>query len=66
MPVKQPKPVGDLTACPECKKVYRLPFGLRPNDGRTIQEQFPNATPEQREMYITGLCEKCQKIYFGH
>lgn len=60
------EPFEDLVSCPQCRKVYILPFGSRPKDGRTIQKQFPSATPIQREMYMTGLCsDSCWDKYLG-
>lgn len=53
-----------LVTCPFCSTRFPLPFGPRPHDGRAIQDTFPHATPEQREMYITGLCVSCQESTF--
>lgn len=44
-----------LTICPTCEKHYKPVLGDRDPD-RIIQEQFPEATPEQREQLITGIC----------
>ena len=52
-----------LTVCPECKKQYPPVLGERPEgDKRPIQFIFPDATIEQREQLISGLCSnRCWK-----
>lgn len=35
------------------------------NTGRFIQEIFTYLTPEQREILITGMCDKCWKELFS-
>lgn len=64
-PVNTPaEPLANQRRCPACLRIYDLPFG--PRDGRPIQVQFPTATPEQREMYLSGLCStKCWNDFLG-
>lgn len=55
--------------CPRCHKVVELPLKeaelLAWNPDETfIQNQFPQLTPGQREMLISGLCEKCWNEIF--
>lgn len=58
------KDTNGNTICPNCKKHYKPILSER--DDRKIQEQFPNATPEEREQLITGLCSTaCWKKYLG-
>lgn len=53
------------TICPACRKAYKPVLGER-DPNMLIQHQYPNATPEQREQLITGLCSnKCWKRYLG-
>lgn len=48
------EPLANQRRCPVCLRLYDLPFG--PRDDRPIQDQFPTATPAQREMYVSGVC----------
>lgn len=54
--------------CPNCSQVIELPITeeeLLSWDGRKhIQEQFPQLTPELREMLISGICPKCWNEIF--
>lgn len=34
-------------------------------DGELIQNALPNLTPTEKEMLISGMCEDCQKKFFG-
>jgi hypothetical protein len=53
-----------LTICPQCLRHYKPTLGER--DGRLIQVQFPNATPEEREQLLTGLCSTaCWNKFLG-
>lgn len=59
------KDESGLTICPNCKKHYKPDLGERDPDV-LIQEQFPKATPEQREQLMSGLCStKCWNEYLG-
>lgn len=49
------------TICPGCKKAYRPVLGDYRDPNIRIQDQFPNATIEQREELSSGYCTKCQK-----
>lgn len=53
------------TICPACRKAYKPELGER-NPNMLIQQQYPHATPAQREQLVTGLCsDKCWKRYLG-
>jgi hypothetical protein len=55
-----------LTQCPNCLKWYEPILERKANDNRSIQEQYPNALPYEREQLITGLCsDKCWNEYLG-
>ena len=55
-----------LTICPNCKKHYLPELGERKHPEMCIQDEFPNATPNQREQLISGLCSDfCWKAYLG-
>lgn len=49
--------------CTHCGQVVELPITeerLLSWDGRThIQDHFPELTPGQREMFLSGICPKC-------
>lgn len=55
--------------CPRCHKTVELPLkesellAWNPNE-TFIQNQFPKLTPGQREMLLSGLCEKCWNEIF--
>jgi hypothetical protein len=53
------------TICPQCGVSYKPILGER-DDTILIQHQFPNATKEEREQLITGLCsDRCWKRFIG-
>jgi len=50
--------------CPNCNKLYK-PI-LKRKDGELIQVTYPNATKEQREQLISGICSnKCWEEFLG-
>lgn len=55
--------------CPRCHKVIELPIkevellAWNPNE-QFVQEAFPELTPGQREMLLSGICEECWSILF--
>jgi hypothetical protein len=52
-----------LTICPNCKKHYKPELGER-NPELLVVKQYPDATEEQRQQLISGLCSnKCYKEY---
>lgn len=56
--------------CPHCHKVIELPIkeeellAWNPNE-QFVQEAFPELTPGQREMLLSGLCEECWNEIFS-
>ena len=60
--VIEPDYEGKIT-CPLCGKRYTPK--LRRKDDRLIQEQYPDASPAEREELISGICQKCQPSIFG-
>ena len=53
-----------LIKCPNCKREYKP--DLERKDGELIQNTYPNATSEQREQLISGLCSsKCWNKFLG-
>lgn len=54
--------------CTNCGRVIEVPVTeeeLLSWDGeKHIQEQFPQLTPELREMFISGICPKCWNEIF--
>jgi hypothetical protein len=57
----EPNDEGKIT-CPGCKKQYQPKLQRR--DNRLIQEQFPDASPAEREELISGFCRGCQHDIF--
>jgi len=54
------------TICPNCNCEFFPELGERKQPDVAIQNEFPNATPAQREQLITGICsDKCWKQYLG-
>lgn len=59
--------------CPMCGKTHylRVPasqlerFTKRRETGELIQDIFPNMSKQDREKFLTGYCDKCQKLIFG-
>lgn len=59
-------PTGNPVRCPNCKKQYVPDLGLRRKPHLLIQDEFPRATPIQREQLQTGICsDKCWSEYLG-
>ena len=53
-------------ACPNCRKSYIPALGARCGRGHLIQQEFPRATPIQREQLQTGLCsDTCWNAFLG-
>ena len=54
--------------CPLCKKGYQVHVPDKVYNswaaGEKIQDVWPEAKPETREMLITGLCLDCQDEVF--
>lgn len=55
--------------CPRCLAVTGLPIteeellAWNPSE-QYVQDAFPQLTPEQREVLLSGLCEKCWNQIF--
>lgn len=55
-----------MKKCPNCRKEYEPVLGKRPNDGRSIQDQFPKASEMEREQLVTGICSnECWDEFLG-
>ena len=58
----------DIT-CPNCGEVYSLRVDVQDLlacfSGQSVQDVFPYAEPSVREHLITGLCDSCQREFFG-
>jgi hypothetical protein len=54
-----------MTVCPNCKRPYEPELSPRPeDDGRVIQDIYPDSLPYQREQLQTGICsDKCWDEY---
>lgn len=54
-----------ITQCPNCGKVYKTKLTRKYNWMR-IQDEYPNATPIEREQHLTGICSgKCWDQFLG-
>ena len=56
------------TYCPDCNRETNIPvteegYNKRLN-GAKVQDAFPELTPAQREMLITGICGDCWNAMF--
>lgn len=66
-------PVILTKKCPFCGKEHTMTFdrnefysGMSALErGALIQNAFPNFTPSQREMIMTGICDKCWDNIFS-
>ena len=53
--------------CPSCGKPHSIIVSIRDVEdgmseygkGARIQDAFPNLTPDEREFFMSGLCDKC-------
>lgn len=58
-----------LCTCPFCGKHFelRVPYDqyLEYRGGAKVQDAFPDFTPIEREMVMTGMCLECQIDVFG-
>ena len=53
-----------LIKCPNCKRLYKPILERKTNE--PIQNEYPNATSEEREQLISGLCSsKCWNKFLG-
>lgn len=60
------KDIEGKTICPNCGKHYTPDLGERLDMSKCIQNEFPRATPAQREQLVTGICsDRCWKQYLG-
>ena len=55
--------------CPICGKVNTLELDSEKYNqwkmGAHVQDVFPDLTPDERELIITGTCSKCWDKMFG-
>lgn len=60
--------------CPICGKVHTLMLAPgefirykheREVEGKMIQDIFPDMNAQDREKFITQMCDDCQKLIFG-
>lgn len=59
--------------CPMCGKTHSmlldeesaLRYIIESDKGIHIQDIFPDMSPRDREKFITGYCDNCQKKLFG-
>tara|TARA_Y100000310_G_scaffold285153_1_gene308418 strand:- start:1672 stop:1884 length:213 start_codon:yes stop_codon:yes gene_type:complete len=52
--------------CPQCRVPYYPKLGDRKTN-LVIQEEFPDATREEREQLVTGICsDQCWGNFVGH
>ena len=62
------------TRCRCCKNIIQIPcsdeayvaaqFWNAATDPRPIQEVFPDMSPENREMFVSGICPTCWNVMF--
>ena len=57
------------TICPFCGKVSEISIDfdkfMEWKEGKKVQDAFPELSPSERELLITGMCSECQKKVFG-
>lgn len=63
------------TRCRCCKNIIQIPcsdetyvaaqFWNAATDPRPIQEVFPDMSPENREMFVSGICSTCWNVMLG-
>ena len=57
--------------CRLCRQAFSYPMNVtdeqieRWNAGEHIYNAMPDAAPEEREVFITGLCKPCQAQIFA-
>ena len=56
--------------CPMCNKTHTMDNVLASeyasyDEGTLVQNAFPKMNSTNREKFITGMCEVCQKNIFG-
>ena len=69
------KMVHIVTRCRCCKNIIQIPcsdetyvaaqFWNAATDPRPIQEVFPDMSPENREMFVSGICPTCWNVMLG-
>jgi len=54
-----------LIKCPNCMREYMPVLKRKTND--SIQNEYPNASKEEREQLISGICsDKCWEEFLGY
>lgn len=57
-------------SCPICAQENEYSMDVEPSqvhawqDGLLIQEAMPELSPDEREVFITGMCYDCQSSVF--
>jgi hypothetical protein len=64
-----------IQMCPHCEKIYKPALADQPGfperlarwkKGELIQKVWPEATPEEREQIVSGVCsDQCWKEMLG-
>ena len=58
-----------IRTCPLCGKENEIEVGIgqyfKWKDGLLVQDAFPDLSPEEREILISGVCSSCQDDIFG-
>ena len=55
-----------IRLCPNCEREYTTKLDRPAGDNRCIQNIFPEASREDREQVISGICSnKCWEEYLG-
>ena len=57
---------GNIIQIPCSDETYvQAQFWNAATDPRSIQEVFPDISPQYRELFISGVCPACWDVMFG-
>ena len=61
--IKQNGRVQMNRSCPSCKAIQKVNVSSQEyafwKEGKSVQKAFPQLTPAEREIFVTGMCEDC-------
>ena len=61
-----------IRECPMCREIVYMDnvdehaYNAWKNEGKLIQDAFPNMNAEEREFIMTGYCFECQEMLFAN
>lgn len=68
MKTKFKEPIVIKVSCVQCGKEFEIKVELKDwydyNHGKLVQNAFPYLTPDERELFLSGICGECWNKMF--